>query len=178
MASLIKLQSSDGQIFPVDTEIARRSITIKTMMEDLGLEDKEEESVPLPNVSSDILKKVIEWMTYHKDDSAPQPIKEDTEDDDDAWKEKEPLEIGSWDKEFFESLHLDNKFEVLKASNYLNIKGLMDIGCMTISNIIKENTIEDVRKMFNIVNDFTPEELGKVREENKWATEEKTAESK
>ena len=94
-----------------------------------------------------------------------------------TWKEKEPLEIGSWDKEFFKDLQLDNKFEVIKAANYLNIKGLLDIGCMTISNIIKENTVEDIRKIFNVVNDFTPEELEKIREENKWAMEEQTAES-
>ena len=32
----IKLQSSDGETFPVEVEIARQSVTIRTMLEDLG----------------------------------------------------------------------------------------------------------------------------------------------
>ena len=36
------------------------------MLEDLGMEEEEEESVPLPNVNAAILKKVITWATHHK----------------------------------------------------------------------------------------------------------------
>ena len=56
----IKLQSSDGEIFPVDVEIAKQAVTIRTMLEDLGMDDNEDEDevVPLPNVNAAILKKV------------------------------------------------------------------------------------------------------------------------
>ena len=64
----IKLQSSDGEIFPVDVEIAKQSVTIKTMLEDLGMDEDDEEVVPLPNVIAAILKKVLQWASYHKDD--------------------------------------------------------------------------------------------------------------
>jgi len=87
----IKLQSSDGEVFSVDVEIAKQSVTIKTMLEDLGVDD-EEEVVPLPNVNAAILKKVIAWSTYHKDDPPPP--------EDDENKEKRTDDISSWDADF------------------------------------------------------------------------------
>ena len=59
----IKLQSSDGETFPVDVDIARQSVTIRTMLEDLGMEEEEDEVVPLPNVNAAILKKVLKSIS-------------------------------------------------------------------------------------------------------------------
>lgn len=54
----MKLQSSDGDVFEVDVEIAKASNTIKTMIEDLGLDEDDDEPVPLPNVNGAIMRKV------------------------------------------------------------------------------------------------------------------------
>ena len=59
---------------------------------DLGMEEDDEEAVPLPNVNAAILKKVIQWCTYHKDDPPPP--------EDDENKEKRTDDISSWDAEF------------------------------------------------------------------------------
>ena len=67
----IKLQSSDGEIFEVDVETVKQSVTIKTMLEDLGMDDEGDDPVPLPNVNAAILKKVIQWCTHHKVDPCP-----------------------------------------------------------------------------------------------------------
>ena len=88
----IKLKSSDGEIFTVNVEIAKASMTIKTMLEDLGMEEDEEEIVPLQNVNANILNKVITWATYHKDDP---PIV-----DEDEFREKRTDDICPWDQEF------------------------------------------------------------------------------
>ena len=66
----IKLQSSDGENFSIDVSVAKQSVTIRTMLEDLGmdLENDSNEAVPLPNVSGPVLRKVLDWATHHNDD--------------------------------------------------------------------------------------------------------------
>ena len=83
----IKLQSSDGEIFDIKVQIAKCSGTIKTMLKGLGFDDQEDELIPLPNVNSAILHKVLQWAAYHKDDPASA--------DDDENKEKRTNDISS-----------------------------------------------------------------------------------
>ena len=132
----IQLQSSDGEIFKVDVEIAKQSVTIKTMLEDLGMDDAgEEEVVPLPNVNAAILKKVIQWAQYHKDDPPPP--------EDDENKEKRTDDISSWDSDFLK-VDQGTLFELILAANYLDIKGLLDVTCKTVANMIKGKTPEEI----------------------------------
>lgn len=159
---LIKLQSSDGEVFQVDFDIAKASVTIKTMVEDLGLEEDDEEIVPLPNVNAGILKKVIQWATYHKDDPPAA--------DDDEGREKRTDDISSWDADFLK-VDQGTLFELILAANYLDIKGLLDVTCKTVANMIKGKTPEEIRKTFNIKNDFTAAEEDQVRKENEWCEE-------
>jgi len=156
----IKLQSSDGEVFEVDVEVAKASETIKTMLEDPGTDDDEEEVVPLPNVNAAILRKVIEWADYHKDDPAPE----------DDTTENRTDNIPTWEADF---LKVDQAtlFEIILAANYLNIKSLLEVSCKTVANMIKGKTPEEVRKQFDIKNDFSPEEEEQIRKENEWCEE-------
>jgi len=157
----IKLQSSDSEVFDVEVDIAKASMTIKTMLEDLGMDEEDEEAIPLPNVSGAILKKVVEWATQHKDDPPPPAEDEDNK------KEKRSDDIPAWDQEFLK-VDQGTLFEIILAANYLDIKGLLDVGCKTVANMIKGKTPEEIRKMFNIKDDLTEEEKEQIRKENEW----------
>ena len=49
---------------------------------------------------------------------------------------------------------LDMSSDVLSADTSIR----RDVGCKTVANMIKGKSPEEIRKLFNIVNDFTPEE--------------------
>ena len=62
----VKLTSNDGVEFEVDIKVAECSKTLKTMLDDLGVEENEDVNIPLPNVNGETLAKVIEWCNHHK----------------------------------------------------------------------------------------------------------------
>lgn len=61
-------------------------------------------------------------------------------------------------------------FDIILAANYLDIRGLMDTTCKTVANMIKGKSPEELRRIFNIKNDFKPADEEQVRKENegKW----------
>ena len=134
------------------------STFIKNMVDDTGDIDDE---IPLPNVNSAILSKVIEYCQYHKD-NPPEGLEK-------PLKSTNLLECGAsaWDVDY-----VDNKQEVLflliLAANYLDIKSLLDLTCAKVAAMIRGKTAEEVRRQLNIVNDFTPEEEAHVRYDNPW----------
>ncbi|KAM7258085.1 hypothetical protein ACFE04_013826 [Oxalis oulophora] len=172
----IVLRSCDGETFVVDEASIIQSLTIKNMMKDVvGFA---EDVIPVPNVNSKILSKVIEYCNKHAAES-----------DHDASKAEDIKiadEIKAWDTEFV-NLDQNTLFELiqqpgllasclfvmelsfLSAANYLNIQSLIELTCSKVAEMMKGKTPEELRTLFNIENDYTPEEEAEVRRENQWA---------
>ncbi|WJX45229.1 hypothetical protein P8452_32124 [Trifolium repens] len=87
--------------------------------------------IPIPNITGQILAKVIEYCKKHAEVASSEEGKPNEDD------------LKAWDKDFINAV----------ADN------------------IKDKTPEEIRKIFNIKNDFTPEEEEEVRRENSWAFE-------
>ncbi|XP_020151143.1 SKP1-like protein 1A [Aegilops tauschii subsp. strangulata] len=163
-AKKLTLKSSDGEDFEVEVAVAMASQTIKHMVED-GCADN---IIPLPNVTAKILSKVIEYCTQHAPKADDAAAADSTGTATAVKPDEEKLK--AFDTEFVK-VEQATLFDLILAANYLDIKGLLDLTCQTVADMIKGKTPEEIRKTFNITNDFTPEEEEEVRKENQWAFE-------
>lgn len=130
-------------------------------------ENEEDESrsieIPLPNVKSEVLRKVIEFCEHH--------LKEPMSEIEKPLKSQNMADVvQKWYAEFVEVEQV-LLFELILAANYMDIKPLLDLTCATVASMIKGKSPEDIRATFNITNDFSPEEEAQVREENRWCEE-------
>lgn len=136
-------------------------------MNNYSTEDAEEDGgnieIPLPNVKSQVLGKVIEFCEHHLQEPMTEiekPLK----------SQKMADVVQKWYADFVD-LEQSLLFELILAANYMDIKPLLDLTCATVASMIKGKSPEDIRTAFNITNDFSPEEEAQVREENKWCEE-------
>eukprot|EP00386_Alphamonas_edax_P015525 GDKI01047379.1.p1 GENE.GDKI01047379.1~~GDKI01047379.1.p1 ORF type:complete len:169 (-),score=76.59 GDKI01047379.1:303-809(-) len=154
----LTLTSAQGDTFEVESDVACMSTLIKNMVEDSGTE----EAIPLPNVKTAILTKVIEYCKYHKD----KPVEEIAK----PVKSNDMKEVVcEWDANFVD-VEQDVLFELILAANYLDIKPLLDLACAKIGSMIKGKSPEEIRKAFNMPQ-FSPEEEEQIRKENPWMEE-------
>jgi S-phase kinase-associated protein 1 len=158
----VHLVSQEGESFDVSIDTAIMSELVKTMIDE-DLDEEEAQEIPLPNVKTTILAKVVEFIQHYK-----------TEPMNDIEKPLKSANMAEVVQEWYSNfvgVEQEVLFELILAANYMDIKPLLDLTCATVASLIKGKTPEDIRKTFNIVNDFTPEEEAQVREENKWCEE-------
>ena len=151
----------DGKRIDVELDVIQKSTVLKNMIEDTGKEGE----IPIPNIQVSILEKVIEYCKHYKN-STPKEISK-------PLKSKNLAENGveEWDANFINLENIDDLIDLIVAANFLDIDGLLNLGCAKIASIIKNQSTEQIRETFGIKNDFTPEEENQLREENRWAEE-------
>ncbi len=159
-SKIVHLVSQEGESFNVKIEVAVMSDLVKTMIDDTVEQDAEPQEIPLPNVKGRVLAKVVEFCNHYVEDKMSdidRPIKSANMHE----------VVQEWYARYVE-MEQEMLFEILLAANYMDIKPLLELACATVASMIKGKTPEEIRKAFNIPNDFTPEEEAQVREENKW----------
>ncbi|KAJ0254846.1 SKP1 component [Hirschfeldia incana] len=156
MSKKITLKSSDGESFEVEEAVARQSQTLANLIED-NCTDGE---IPITNVTSNILAKVVEYCKKHVvvdggDDSSSSSTSEE--------------DLKKWDADFMQ-VDQSTMFDLILAANYLNVASLLDLACQTVADMITAcKGAEEIRAKFGIENDFTPEEEAEIAKATQWA---------
>ncbi|TVU03906.1 hypothetical protein EJB05_50516, partial [Eragrostis curvula] len=150
IATMIALVSSDNERFEVSEEAASQSQTIRNMIED-GCADG---GIPLPNVTSSVLAKVLEYCNKHAATTTPDAASTEAV-------------IGS-----------AGTRAVLGPARHGPVV-LRAVPCRAAGRRCPEGCRLDEgqdagadQATFKIENDFRPEDVEKIRKENAWAFEE------
>ena len=158
--------SKEGDLFEVPISVAKMSALVETTIDDEDDDDDDENGgggaeIPLPNVKGAVLAKVIEYCTHYTNVEEMAAISTPLK----SSKIEEVVQQWYADYVKVEQVML---FELVTAANFMDIKPLLDLTCFAVSVLIKGKSAEEIRKIFNISSDFTPEDEAQVREENKW----------
>lgn len=158
------LQTSDGSFFRIPFVLAKHSTLLRNIIEDAGLTNaiessdpvlaKGEEMIPLQNITSPVMKTVIDWMKNHKQEASPT-------------KEK----LSEWDIAFLHNHTVESIFDIIMAANYLDIGGLLDLGCKTVANMMKGKTPQEIRQIFNMADNDNENNQSEENNEEKKTTE-------
>jgi S-phase kinase-associated protein 1 len=119
--------------------------------------------IPIVNVKTAILKKVVEFCEHH--------VTEPMSDIEKPLKSDNMTEVVQSFYANFINVDQETLFDLILAANFMDIKPLLDLTCASVASMIKGKTPEEIRTTFNIKNDFTPEEEAQVLEENRWCEE-------
>ena len=110
--TFVTLVSNEGDTYDVEVAVATQSEVLKDLLTNLPDAD---DDIPLANVNTRTLIKVIEWCTHYRDVPAADEKDLDTE------PVKRTDDMNTWDKAFLD-VDPTMLYELVSAANYLNIE--------------------------------------------------------
>ena len=145
----IRLISSDNQKLTIDIKSCEKSKLLK----DILIDYEKEEDLPLPEVDSETLKYIIEYLEHYKN-SEPIPIEKPLKSND----IKIVLEKQPWDLEYISKLSEESLHKLISAANYMDIYPLLSLSCCRIACELQDKPISEIQKFIGIECDMTEEQ--------------------
>ena len=112
-------------------------------------------------MKSPILAKVIEFCRHYKEDPMTEiqkPLKGTTMQD----------IVQEWYAEYIDDVDMQSLNDLTLAANYMHVAPLLSLTCSKLASKLVGKTTQEMRTIFNIVNDFTPEEEAQMAEDRKY----------
>jgi len=141
LSGSLKLTSKDKKEFEVSKKSAFISNLVKTSLDT----DASATEVPIPGVTSNILQLVVEYMNHHNGTEPPiieKPLRS---------KIMKDVCKDAWDATFIDGIGEDRQklYDLILAANYLDIKGLLHLGCAKVASLIKGQPLEKIKEILS-----------------------------
>lgn len=181
-SKFIVLESKDGYLYKFPVQLLELTETLKHAYDALK-ESMGDESFPQA-VPSFALESVIKWCCHYY---SPTVIGGDSASDADSVTPKELkniyipeniykirestniTDLPTWDSNFF-NVEMEVLYGLINAADYMRIgyNAMLQFGCMVAASRIKGKSPKEVREIFGVPDDLTPEEIEQIKKENEW----------
>lgn len=164
MCDSVDIRSSDDVKISVPLDVVKMWHTVSNLLESYVPRGEGEErgacleEIPISEVNSDVLYKVIEYCKRYLED--PESVE--------------------WKQEFFRNVYGTKEFEDVKryhleladlviAADYLDIESLLSNIAEVIANTLRNKSPEEIREEWDFPDDLTAEDKERIMCENRWA---------
>ena len=122
-----------------------------------SIEEMEVVQWPHPKLTAPHTKRLVEYIGYYMEHS----------------DEVKDTNLNQFDINFFKGLEMSVLLELLEVADFIDCEKLLDCGTLYVAQVIKGKTPEELRQIFGVENDFTPEQEDQIRKEHEWCDEKK-----
>ena len=145
---IIKLKSSDGQVFEIKEKCLLRSNYYKKLKDILN----PNEEMELGDVDGKILAKIIEYLNHYENEEPteiPKPL---------PGPDLKSI-LSEWDYNYIMPYNIEESIDLVNAANFLDIKELVNLSSARLGYEMTNCPIEEARKKFGVQCDMTKEEM-------------------
>ena len=140
-------------------EVAQQLGYVMLVTEDSGAYKE----IELPCVNTKQLYKIAEFAEHYfiePYDDIPKPLSTSN------LRELVP----EWYVDFVD-VKIEEVYDMILAANAIDFRAMLELTSAKIASLMKGKSIEEIRELFNIKDDFSPEDEQQISEENSWAEE-------
>ena len=148
---IIKLKTSDGEIFEIKDKYLKRVKYLEEKKDILNLD----EEIPLNKVDSKTLNKIIEYLMHYENEEPkkiPKPL---------PGPDLKSF-LSKWDYNYISQISLEENITLINAAKYLIISELVNLACAKIGVELINCSIDAAKEKFGVKGDFTEEELREI----------------
>lgn len=121
---MINLVSEEGTKISASYEGLQSSTVLRDMIDNLSKVD----SIPVPKVNENTLRKIVDWGMFHASHDHTEPF----------------------DRQFFDDMNEDSLLQLLLATFYLDMQELTDLGANRLAKLLEDKSDEEIMQIFNV----------------------------